>query len=369
MKPTTHLLDPLDVGPFTLANRVLMAPMTRSRSAQPGDIPTALNAHYYGQRGGAGLLISEGIPISAGAKGYAFTPGIHTAAQQAGWKQVTDEVHAKGGLIAAQLWHVGRISHRSVLPQGQAPLAPSAIRARAQIFAFDDQGAPGMVDCDMPEALSEAGIAAVVQEFVQAARWALAAGFDLVELQGANGFLLEQFLSVSTNLRTDRYGGSLENRARFVLQVIDAVSAAIGADRVGIRLSPWCPPSVNDMDYSVDAEAMTLYLAESLSQRRIAYLHLSEWPGVAYPPGFRTQLRSAFSGAIVVCGGYQQANAQQIVAQGLADAVAFGKAFIANPDLPQRFALGAELAEADGGTFYGGDARGYTDYPFWEAAR
>lgn len=367
MNRTKTLLDPLDVGPFTLANRVLMAPMTRSRSAQPGDIPTALNARYYGQRAGAGLLISEGMPISPGAKGYAYTPGIYTEAQQAGWRQVTDEVHANGGLIAAQLWHVGRISHHSVLPKGQSPLAPSAIRAQAKIFAFDDEGMPSMVDCDMPEALSEEGIAAVVQEFVQAALWARAAGFDLVELQGANGFLLEQFLSVTTNERTDRYGGSLENRARFVVEVVDAVSAAIGADRVGIRLSPWCPPSVNDMDFSVEAQDITLYLAESLGHRRIAYLHLSEWPGVDYPSGFRAQLRSAFSGAIFVCGGYQQANAQHIVAQGLADAVAFGKPFIANPDLPQRFALNAELAEPDGSTFYGGDARGYTDYPSFAA--
>ncbi|OLF54277.1 alkene reductase [Pseudomonas chlororaphis] len=363
MTNTKKLLSPLDIGPLILANRVLMAPMTRSRSAQPGDIPTALNAEYYGQRASAGLVISEGIPISPGAKGYAYTPGIYTDAQQAGWKRVTDRVHANGGLIAAQLWHVGRIAHHSVLPPGQAPLAPSAIRARSKTFAFDENGVPAMVDCDPPQALSEKGIAAVIEEFVQAAKRAMAAGFDLVELHGANGYLLEQFLSVSTNQRTDGYGGTLENRARFVLEVVDAVSAAIGAERVGIRLSPWCPPSVNDMDFQVEARDITLYLAAALSVRHIAYLHLAEWPGAPYPPGFRNQLRSAFTGAIIVCGGYQQDSAQALLEQELIDAVAFGKPFIANPDLPRRFALGASLAEPDGSTFYGGDARGYTDYP------
>ncbi len=309
------------------------------------------------------------MPVSPGAKGYAYTPGIHSEAQQAGWTQVVDEVHRQGGLIAAQLWHVGRISHHSVLPPGQAPVAPSAIRARAKTFAFDAQGAPAMVDCDRPQALTNEGIAAVVQEFVQAAQRARAAGFDLVELQGANGFLLEQFLCIATNQRTDRYGGSLENRARFVLELVDAVADAIGAERVGIRLSPWCPAAVNDMDFSAEAGEITLYLAKALSQRGIAYLHLSEWPGVDYPSGFRAQLRSAFAQVIVVCGGYQQSDAQRILAQGLADAVAFGKPFIANPDLPRRFALDAGLAQPDGSTFYGGDARGYTDYPSLAAQR
>lgn len=357
------LLSPLPIGPVTLANRVLMAPMTRARSAQPGDIPTALNAEYYGQRAGAGLIISEGIPVSPAAKGYAYTPGLYTDAQQAGWKRVTDQVHTNGGLIAAQLWHVGRIAHHSVLPAGQPPLAPSAVRARSKTFAFTEDGLPGMVDCDPPQALSHEGIAAVIEEFVQAARRAMAAGFDLVELHGANGYLLEQFLSVSTNQRTDSYGGALENRARFVLEVVNAVAAAIGAERVGIRLSPWCPPVVNDMDFHVEARDITLYLAAALSARGIAYLHLAEWPGAPYPPGFRQQLRAAFDGAILVCGGYRQDTAQHLLEQGLVDAVAFGKPFIANPDLPRRFALRAPLTEPDGSTFYGGDARGYTDYP------
>lgn len=362
------ILSPLTVGSVTLANRVVMAPMTRSRSAQPGDIPTALNAEYYGQRAGAGLIVSEGIPVSPTAKGYAYTPGIYTDAQQAGWKLVTDQVHARGGKIAAQLWHVGRISHHSVLPQGVSPVAPSAIRARCKTFAFDDEGMPGMVDCDPPVALDDEGLAAVTGEFVQAARRAIAAGFDLVELHAANGYLLEQFLSVTTNQRTDEYGGSVPNRAKFVLHVVDAVASAIGPDRIGIRLSPWCPPAVNDMDFQVEARDITLYLAAALSARHIAYLHLAEWPGAPYPAGFRAQLRAAFNGAILVCGGYQQNTAQGVLSQGVADAVAFGKPFIANPDLPARFARGAPLAEPDASTFYGGDARGYTDYPTVDAS-
>lgn len=363
MPHSNALFFPLKIGSVNLANRIVMAPMTRSRSAQPGDIPNALNVEYYGQRAGAGLIISEGIPISPLAKGYAYTPGIYTDAQQTGWKSVTDQVHSKGGLIAAQLWHVGRISHSSLLPPGESPVAPSAIRANCKTFAFGDNGVPGMIACDMPVALSGEGIAAVIEEFVQAARRAIEAGFDLVELHAANGYLLEQFLSASTNHRTDDYGGFLENRARFVLEVVDAVSEAVGSERVGIRLSPWCPPAVNDMDFSFEAREMTLYLAVSMSIRRIAYLHLAEWPGAPYPHDFRKQLRSSFTGAILVCGGYMQDTAKALLQQGLVDAVAFGKPFIANPDLPRRFALGATLAEPDSRTFYGGDRHGYTDYP------
>jgi N-ethylmaleimide reductase len=363
MTQSQTLLQPLSVSALTLKNRVVMAPMTRARSAQPGDIPTELTAQYYSQRASAGLIITEGVPVSPGGKGYAFTPGVYTDKQQVGWKLVTDAVHAKGGVIAAQLWHVGRISHHSVLPEGQPPVAPSAIRAQAKTFAFDEHGLPAMVDCDEPAALSVAGIARVISEFVEGAQRASAAGFDLFELHGANGYLLEQFLSVSTNQRTDEYGGSLANRARFVLEVVDAVAATVGAPRVGIRLSPWCPPFVNDMDFVTEAGEITLYLAEELSKRGIAYIHIAEWPGVSYPTEFRQQLRSKFSGAIIVCGGYSQETAQQRIDEGFVDAIAFGKPFIANPDLPVRFTKGAALAEADQSSFYGGDAHGYTDYP------
>ncbi|MCU1717487.1 alkene reductase [Pseudomonas sp. 5P_3.1_Bac2] len=364
MSHNQTLLQPFKLGELTLNNRVIMAPMTRSRSEQPGDIPTALNAEYYGQRASAGLIITEGVPVSAGAKGYAFTPGIFTDAQQAGWKLVTDAVHAKGGRIAAQLWHVGRISHHSVLPKGVAPVAPSAIQAQSKTFAFDDQGVPGMVDCDPPQALTEQGLAQVLNEFAQAAKRAVAAGFDLVEVHGANGYLLEQFLATKTNKRDDQYGGSLINRARFVLEVVDAVIASVGAQKVGLRVSPWCPAFINDIDFSEETEEITLYLAEELAKRKIAFIHLAEWPGVTYSANFRQQLRSKFNGSLIVCGSYQQSSAQQIIDQGLADAVAFGRPFIANPDLPERFAQGAALAEPDQATFYGGAAQGYTDYPF-----
>ncbi|WXL27670.1 alkene reductase [Ectopseudomonas mendocina] len=364
MSHIQSLLQPFKLSTFTAKNRVLMAPMTRARSTQPGDIPNALTAEYYSQRASAGLIITEGVPVAPGAKGYAFTPGIFTDEQQAGWKLVTDAVHAKGGLIAAQLWHVGRISHHSVLPEGQPPVAPSPIRAQAKTFAFDEQGNPGMVDCDEPYLLSEKGIARVVEEFAQAARRADAAGFDLVELHGANGYLIEQFLSVSTNHRTDGYGGSIANRARFALEVVDAVSEVLGAQRVGIRLSPWCPPFVNDMDFSSEAGEITLYLAEELSKRNVAYIHLAEWPGANYTTEFRQQLRDKFNGTIIVCGGYTQETAQQTIDTGLIDAIAFGKHFISNPDLPERFAQGAALAEPDPSSFYGGADKGYTDYPF-----
>lgn len=364
MSRTQTLLQPFKLAELSLNNRVFMAPMTRSRSQQPGDIPTALNAEYYAQRAGAGLIISEGVPVSPGAKGYAFTPGIFTDAQQAGWQLVTDAVHAKGGRIAAQLWHVGRISHHTVLPEGVVPVAPSAIQAQAKTFAFDEQGVPGMVDCDPPQALTEQGLAQVRAEFVQGAQRAVAAGFDLVELHGANGYLLEQFLATKTNKRTDQYGGSLINRARFVLEVVDAVVDSIGAHKVGLRVSPWCPAFINDIDFSEETEEIILYLAQELSKRKIAFIHLAEWPGVEYSANFRQQLRSYFAGTLIVCGNYQQSTAQQILDQGLADAVAFGRPFIANPDLPERFALGAALAEPDQSTFYGGGQQGYTDYPF-----
>lgn len=237
--PKDTLFQPLKVGALTLKNRIVMAPMTRSRADNPDKAAHALTAQYYGQRASAGLIITEGTQVSEGGQGYLYTPGIYSEPQTEAWKQVTKAVHDKGGLIAAQLWHVGRISHSSVLPKGLPPVAPSAIRANATTFALDDNGIPGQVPTSEPYELSAyRGIPTVVFEFAQAARNAIEAGFDMVELHGANGYLLAQFLSPQTNTRTDQYGGSMQNRARFVLEVIDAVSAAIGPDRVGIRLSP-----------------------------------------------------------------------------------------------------------------------------------
>lgn len=357
------LQSPLTLGHREMRNRVAMAPMTRARAGQPGDIPTALNARYYGQRASAGLIITEGTPIAPQAKGYAFTPGIFSDAQINGWKQVTAAVHQHQGLIAAQLWHVGRMAHHSVLPDGQAPLAPSAIRAKAQVFAFDEQGNPGMVDCSEPRAMTLEDMAEVKQQFAQAAENARNAGFDFVELHGANGYLLEQFLSMATNRRDDNYGGSLENRARFVLEVVDSVIERIGAHHLGIRLSPWCPPAVNDMDFSAEADVMTLYLAEQLDRRGIAFIHLAEWPDSDYPDGFRRELRNTYKGAIIVAGNYDADRGEQIIEAGLADAVAYGRPFIANPDLPRRLFQRLTLSEPDPATFYGGNEQGYTDYP------
>ncbi|HCF3045897.1 alkene reductase [Pseudomonas aeruginosa] len=343
------LLSPLAVGNLTLRNRIVMAPMTRSRAQQPGDVPTALNALYYAQRAGAGLIVSEGTQISRLGQGYAYTPGIYSEAQLAGWRQVTEAVHAAGGLIAAQLWHVGRMSHRSLQAGGEAPIAPSPIQAKAQVFIADGQGGGSMAPADAPREMTLEDIRRVRDEFVRAARNALDAGFDLVELHGANGYLIDQFLASASNRRSDAYGGSLENRARFLLEIVDALVAAVGAERVGLRLSPW--GTINDM-HDDEPEAMTLYLAEALQRRGIAYLQ-----------GFRERLRERFRAPLIVCGNYDAERAEAILQAGLADAVAIGRPFIANPDLVERIRLGAPLAEANQARFYGGDAAGYTDYP------
>ncbi|HEQ0200392.1 MULTISPECIES: alkene reductase [Pseudomonas] len=357
------LLSPLAVGNLALRNRIVMAPMTRSRAQQPGDVPTALNALYYAQRAGAGLIVSEGTQISRLGQGYAYTPGIYSEAQLAGWRQVTEAVHAAGGLIAAQLWHVGRMSHRSLQAGGEAPIAPSPIQAKAQVFIADGQGGGSMAPADAPREMTLEDIRRVRDEFVRAARNALDAGFDLVELHGANGYLINQFLASASNRRSDAYGGSLENRARFLLEIVDALVAAVGAERVGLRLSPW--GTINDM-HDDEPEAMTLYLAEALQRRGIAYLHLAEWEwsgGPAYPQSFRERLRERFRAPLIVCGNYDAERAEAILQAGLADAVAIGRPFIANPDLVERIRLGAPLAEANQARFYGGDAAGYTDYP------
>ena len=356
------LFSPYTLGHLTLPNRIVMPPMTRSRAAS-GEVATALMAEYYSQRAGAGLIVSEGTQISRQGQGYAWTPGIHSAEQVAGWRQVTEAVHAAGGLIAAQLWHVGRMSHRSLQAGGEAPIAPSPIQAKAQVFIADGQGGGSMAPADAPREMTLEDIRRVRDEFVRAARNALDAGFDLVELHGANGYLIDQFLASASNRRSDAYGGSLENRARFLLEIVDALVAAVGAERVGLRLSPW--GTINDM-HDDEPEAMTLYLAEALQRRGIAYLHLAEWEwsgGPAYPQGFRERLRERFRAPLIVCGNYDAERAEAILQAGLADAVAIGRPFIANPDLVERIRLGAPLAEANQARFYGGDAAGYTDYP------
>jgi N-ethylmaleimide reductase len=360
-QPSLH--DPLRVGAIDCPNRVFMAPLTRSRAGQPGDVPTALNAEYYRQRAGAGLIVSEATQVHPQGKGYAWTPGLYDDAQQEGWRAVVDAVHGAGGRIALQLWHVGRISHRWLQPGGEAPLAPSAVRADAQCFVIAPDGTPQNAPCDAPRALEASELPAIVAQYRAAARRAMAAGFDLVEVHAANGYLLNQFLATNSNQRDDDYGGTLVNRARFPLEVIDAVADACGADRVGVRLSPF--GVFNDMA-DTEAEPMAYHLAEAFAARGLAYLHIAEpdWAGgPPLTPGFRRGLRSRFSGALVFCGGYTRESASARLADGEADAIAFGRPYIANPDLVERFRRQAALNEPDPATFYGGGAAGYTDYP------
>lgn len=357
------LLSPLKLGALTLPNRVFMAPMTRQRAAQPGNVPSALNAQYYAQRAGSGLIVTEASQVMPEGQGYAWTPGIHSDAQQAGWKLVADAVHAAGGHIALQLWHVGRISHRHVQPEGKQPVAPSAIQANAQTFVVHPDGSMGMVQTDLPRALDVAELPGIVAAFRAAARRAVDAGFDLVEIHAANGYLLDQFQSTGPNQRSDAYGGSVENRARLTLEVVDAVVAEIGAERTGIRISPF--GTFNDIA-DTEAEAMAFYLAGQFDARKLGYVHVAEpdWAGgPVLGEAFRAGLRQRYHGVLVFAGGYTADKAEALIGSGVADAVAFGRPFIANPDLPVRFAKGAELTVPDASTFYGGTDKGYTDYP------
>lgn len=358
------LLSSLRMGEVELPNRVLMAPLTRSRAGQPGDVPTAMNATYYAQRAGAGLIVSEATQVSRQGQGYALTPGIYSDEQEAGWRLVTDAVHARGGRIAAQLWHVGRISHPLVRPDGAPPVAPSAIQAKgATCFVIQPDGTPANLPAAMPRALETDEIPGVVEEYVQAARRADRAGFDMVEVHAANGYLLQQFLATNSNTRTDAYGGTLENRARLALEVVAAVVAELGAGRVGVRISPhFTGHDIADRE----PEESALYLARELGRRGIAYLHIAEpdWAGgPKLGDGFRRALREAFDGVLVFCGGYTAESAEALLASGVGDAVAFGRPFIANPDLVERFRAGAPLNTPDRSTFYGGGEEGYTDYP------
>ena len=366
------LFTPLKLGAVELKHRIVMAPMTRMRSAQPGNVPHALNAEYYGQRASeGGLLITEATDITPQAQGYRGTPGLYTAEQIAGWRAVTEAVHAKGGFIFSQIWHVGRISHSSLQPNGALPVGPSPVRP-----AGDHTDASGQaVSFETPRALEEKELAELVADFVTAARNAREAGFDGVELHGANGYLLDQFLRNGSNKRTDRYGGSIENRARLLLEVVDAVIAAVGAQRVGVRLSPW--NKFNDMSDS-DGGALWDYVASELDKRNLAYLHVVEpradfttdLPLDENAPDAAAHFKSVFKGALISAGGYVAETARAVVADTRADAVAFGRPFISNPDLPERVRTGAAMTWHERETFYGGDHRGYTDYaPLKHAGR
>ena len=356
------LFESLKIGDIASPNRILMAPLTRSRARRPGDVPGSLNATYYAQRASAGLIVSEATQVSQQGRGYAGTPGIHTDEQVAGWRLVTGAVHRAGGLIVAQLWHVGRISHTDLQPGGIPPVAPSAIRADAQTYVGFDSGP---VPVSEPRALETEEIPGIVEQYVFAAQQAKAAGFDGVELHGANGYLLDQFTRDGANRRTDAYGGSLDNRLRLPVEVARGVADVWGPGRVGYRISPFA--TFNAMSDG-DPERTFGTLAERLGGLGLAYLHVVERDQTQTdftPEQDRLTglLKERFGGVYVANGSYDGPTARARIRAGRADAIAFGRPFIANPDLPARLRVGAELAEPDPATFYGGGEGGYTDYP------
>lgn len=355
------LFEPAQMGTTKTKNRVFMAPLTRNRARADG-VPGDLAAKYYGQRASAGMIITEATQINAAGKGYIDTPGIYTPEHVAAWKKITQAVHQKEGKIFLQLWHVGRISHTSLQPDGAAPVAPSAIKAKAQTFIDG-----GMVDVSEPRALEFKEIKQIVADYKAAAQHAKDAGFDGVEVHAANGYLIDQFLQDKTNKRTDEYGGSAENRTRFLNEVILAVIDVWGADKVGVRLSP--TGTFNDMGDSNPLETFGVAI-ETLNTYGLAYLHMVEkFPGIDSDDEDQkilNQLRTKWDGFYIANGGFDHDIAMKAVENGHADAIAFGRPFISNPDLPKRLELDAELQEADESTFYGGGAEGYTDYPFLE---
>ena len=360
----TDLFSPVRMGPLELANRIVMAPLTRSRTDADAGVPGPMNAQYYAQRATAGLIVTEATNISPEGRGYAYTPGIFNEEQVAGWKLVTDAVHAKGGHIVCQLWHVGRISHPSLQPGGALPVAPSAVKAEGQ--AFTNAGFQPFVT---PRALETDEIARVVGDYRHATECAKRAGFDGVEIHAANGYLIDQFLKDKTNLRTDRYGGSIENRTRFLKEVVEAVVGAWSADRVGIRFSPISP--ANDIADS-NPEPVFMEAVRIIDRAGLVYMHVVE--GATMGPrevegGFDPQtLRRAFTGLYMANNGYDRAMALEARANHSADLVCFGRPFISNPDLVERLKAGAPIAKDDRATWYGGDAHGYTDYPALETA-
>jgi N-ethylmaleimide reductase len=353
---TQDLFSPLTLGSIALKNRMVMAPLTRNRAGE-GGVPNALNAEYYAQRASAGLIITEATPISPMAHGYPALPGIYNEAQVAGWKVVTDAVHAKGGKIVIQLWHVGRISHPTLLPNGTQPVAPSAIKPAGKAFTYK-----GLVDYVEPRALDASELPAIVQDYAHATKCAIAAGFDGVEIHAANGYLLDQFLRDGSNRRTDNYGGRFENRSRLLMEVTKAVVDVIGADKVGVRFSPVNP--FNDMQDS-NPQALFNYVANALNPFNLAYLHAVEggMGGEAVAFDF-VAYRQQFKGQYMANLGYDKARGNAAIASGHADCIAFGVPFLANPDLVERFKVDAQLNDADSKTFYGGTEKGYTDYPF-----
>ncbi len=367
--PDGRLFEPVALGRYELPHRIVLAPLTRSRARQPGNVPSPLNASYYVQRASAALIVTEATQVSQQSQGYAWTPGIHSPEQIEGWRLVADAVHSARGRIFMQLWHVGRISHPSLQPDHMLPVAPSAIRPAGQAFIENEKGEGAFADFVTPRALQTEEMPYMVRQFERAARNVLAAGMDGIEIHAANGYLIDQFLNSKTNRRTDQYGGSVENRARFLMEIVEAVRGVCGADRMGVRISPL--GTFNDMGDD-DPEATFGYVAQRLSEYGLAYLHVVN-PGTAAldkgqePDAASTRMlalmREKFGGPLMVAGGLDRERAERWLEEGRADLVAFGRKFLANPDLPERLRRGAKLNEPDPSTFYGGGAKGYTDYP------
>lgn len=346
------------LGPLTLQNHLVMAPMTRSRAID--NVPNALMAEYYAQRASAGLIVTEGTSPSPNGLGYPRIPGIFSPAQVGGWKRVTDAVHAGGAKIFVQIMHCGRIAHPLNLPAGGRMLAPSAVPAAGEMYT----DAEGMKPHPTPQAMSESDISGTIAEYAQAARNAMTAGFDGIELHAANGYLLEQFIRPNTNRRTDRYGGPIENRARFVLEAAEATIAAVGKDKVGIRLSPF--GVFNDMPLYDTMEADYTYLAQQLNVRGLLYIHLVDHAAMGAPPvpdALKATFRKLFQRALILSGGYDAGRAETDLAAGKCDLIAVGRPFLANPDLVTRWKTGAALNAPDMATFYTPGPKGYTDYP------
>lgn len=365
----SKLFTPYDLSGTPLANRVVMAPMTRTRT--PENIPGELTALYYAQRASAGLIITEGLPISDEGRGYLYTPGLYTDEQTQGWRVVTDAVHAKGGKIFAQLWHVGRMSHVSIQPGNIAPVSSGEVPAiGTTVYAFTESGQPGPVAPSAPRALTTDEVRRVTQDFVASARRAIEAGFDGIELMAANAFLFDQFLSSELNTRTDIYGGSIENRQRFLLETVDALTEAIGGARVGVRLSPF--GRLYDMRPFAEEAETWMCVASALNERDLAYVHLNYQPTITTAPapaGFGAAFRKGYRGTLIAAGGFDRELAETELANGDLDLVAFGASYIANPDLVERMRNDWPLAKSDPSTFYGViGAKGYTDYPAYNLA-
>jgi N-ethylmaleimide reductase len=363
------LFQPIRLGRHSLAHRVAMAPLTRSRAGQPGNVPTPMNVEYYRQRAGAALIITEASQISQQGQGYAWTPGIHSPEQIEGWRAVSEAVHAENGKIFLQLWHVGRVSHPVFQPDGGLPVAPTAMAVPGKTFIVDDNGNGAWAEVPVPQQLTLEGIAQIVQDFRLAARNAMAAGMDGVEIHAGNGYLLDQFINSNSNHRTDAYGGSVEHRTRLLFEVVEAVSDEVGAVNVGVRLTPMG----RFMGMGDDTPESTFgHIAQRLNDWNLAYLHLVE-PAIVgtvkddqYDPRWDAiinLMREQFKGVLMLAGGYTQESATRAIETGRADLIAFGRPFIANPDLPARFRDVLPLNDPDPSTFFGGNAKGYIDYP------